>query len=179
MNLCFVFDEKSDFSDDTKPAAKQTASWTPSTTRTGRAHYENRHAPLLETVHLYFDLRRETISTLPSFALIELHINIPDQVMSHPPVQRMPDLCANMVSMGNDLYSYNAERSRDDEDHNFVTAVMQELGLSVQDAFEWIDKYHDSVATEFLALYEDLPVFSEETEDVNREIREYVDGLEN
>lgn len=60
-------------------------------------------------IQSYFDLRRETIGTLPSFALMELHMNIPDHVMSHPAVQRMTDLCTDMVSMGNDLFSYNAE----------------------------------------------------------------------
>lgn len=60
-------------------------------------------------IESYFDLRRETIGTLPSFALMELHMNIPDHVMSHPTVQRMTTLCTDMVSMGNDLYSYNAE----------------------------------------------------------------------
>jgi len=37
--------------------------------------------------------------------------------------------------------------------------VMQELRLSVRDAFDWIGRYDDSVATGFLALYKDLPVF--------------------
>jgi Delta6-protoilludene synthase len=60
-------------------------------------------------IQSYFDLRRETIGTLPSFALIELHMNIPDHVMSHPTVQSMTDLCTDMVNMGNDLYSYNVE----------------------------------------------------------------------
>lgn len=56
---------------------------------------------------------------------------------------------------------------------------MQELELSVQDAFDWIGRYHDGAAREFLGLYDDLPVFSEETEGVNSEIREYVYGLGN
>ncbi|KAK1834411.1 terpenoid synthase [Podospora conica] len=130
-------------------------------------------------IQSYFILRRDTIGTLPSFALIELHMNIPDHVMNHPSVQRMTDLCTDMVSIGNDLYSYNAERSRDDADHNLVTVVMKELGLSVQETYDWIGRYHDGVAAEFLALYEGLPVFSEETDDVNREIREYIHGLGN
>lgn len=57
----------------------------------------------------YFPLRRDTIGTLPSFSLIELHFNIPDHVINHPTIQRMTDLCTDMVSIGNDLYSYNAE----------------------------------------------------------------------
>lgn len=60
-------------------------------------------------IQSYFDLRRETTGTLPSFALMELHMKIPDYVMSHPALQRITDLCTDMVNMGNDLYSYNVE----------------------------------------------------------------------
>lgn len=72
-----------------------------------------------------------------------------------------------------------ARQSRDNADHNFVTVVMQELELSVQDAFDWIGRYHDGAATVVFALYEDPPVFLDETDEVNREIREYVYGLGN
>lgn len=56
---------------------------------------------------------------------------------------------------------------------------MQDLGLSVQDAFNWIGRYFGGAAIEFLKLYEDLPVFSEDTDEVSSEIREYVYGLGN
>jgi len=63
----------------------------------------------IRDIKSYFPLRRDTIGTLPSFAVIELHFNIPDHVMNHPTIQRMTDLCTDMVSIGNDLYSYNKE----------------------------------------------------------------------
>jgi len=56
---------------------------------------------------------------------------------------------------------------------------MNELGFSLQETFDWIGRYHDGVATEFLALYNDLPPFPDESDDVNREIREYAYGLGN
>jgi len=70
-------------------------------------------------------------------------------------------------------------QSRDDADHNLVTVVMNEKGLSLQETYDWIGRYHDDVADEFLRLYKDLPSFPDESEQVNREIREYVYGLGN
>src|SRR5262245_36019531 len=69
----------------------------------------DRNCGHVRDIKSYFSLRRETIGTLPSFALIELHFNIPDRVMEHPTIQRLTDLCTDMISIGNDLYSYNAE----------------------------------------------------------------------
>jgi len=60
-------------------------------------------------IESYLLLRRETIGAFPSFAIIELHFNIPDHVMEHPTLRRLGDLCSDMISIGNDLYSYNVE----------------------------------------------------------------------
>ncbi|KXX76221.1 Delta(6)-protoilludene synthase [Madurella mycetomatis] len=130
----------------------------------------------IHSIESYFPLRRKTIGSVPSFALIEMHFNIPDHVIFQPTIQRLTDLCTDMISIGNDMYSYNVEG---DEGHNLVTVVMNELGLSLQEAYDWIGRYHDGVAAEFLSLYKDLPNFPEESEEVNREVREYLDGLGN
>jgi hypothetical protein len=72
-----------------------------------------------------------------------------------------------------------SRQSRDDADHNLVTVVMKEKGLSLQETYDWIGRLHDDVADEFLRLYKDLPSFPDESEQVNREIREYAYGLGN
>jgi hypothetical protein len=94
----------------------------------------------------------------------------------------LSELCRHRPTSGGilALTDYSSGRqARGDEGHNLVTVVMNELGLSLQEAYDWIGCYHDNVANEFLALYKDLPSFPEESETVNREIREYAYGLGN
>jgi len=100
-------------------------------------------------------------------------------MIQHPTVERLAVLSADLIAMGNDLYSYNKEQACGDDSHNLVTVVMNELGLEVQDAFDWIGRCNDGMIEEFLALYEDLPVFEDESETANRELRVYVDGIGN
>ncbi|KAH8585340.1 terpenoid synthase [Bisporella sp. PMI_857] len=133
----------------------------------------------IRDINSYFLLRRETIGTLPSFALIELHYNIPDHVMKHPTIEYLTELCTDMISIGNDLYSYNTEQARGDEGHNLVTVVMVELDIPLQEAYDWIGHLHDDLVRDFLAEYTNFPSFPDESETVNREIREYADGLGN
>ncbi|KAK3994268.1 terpenoid synthase [Cladorrhinum sp. PSN332] len=131
----------------------------------------------IRSIAEYFIIRRDTIGLLPSLPINEVHFDIPDRVMEHPSVKKLEEVATDMVSIGNDLVSWNREQSRGEEGHNLVTVVVHELGLSVQEAFDWIGRYHDGLMQEFLSLYEDFPTFSEEGEQVNREIKEYLDDL--
>ena len=56
---------------------------------------------------------------------------------------------------------------------------MNELGLSLQKAFDWIGQYHDGLAAEFLSLYEHPPNFVDESDEVKKEVRAYLYGLGN
>jgi len=70
-------------------------------------------------------------------------------------------------------------QARGDEEHNIVAVTMNELGLSLQEAYDWVGRYHDGLANEFLDLHRNLPLFPDLSETTNWEIREYVDGLGN
>lgn len=56
---------------------------------------------------------------------------------------------------------------------------MAELNLGVQEAFDWIGRFHDELANEFIADYARVPSLFTESEAVNHEIRLYVDALGN
>ncbi|KAJ7443637.1 hypothetical protein B0H11DRAFT_2250554 [Mycena galericulata] len=62
-------------------------------------------------VNSYFEVRRETIGAKPSFAICEIHMNIPDEVMTHPVIAKLSILCIDALIIGNDLCSYNVERA--------------------------------------------------------------------
>ncbi|KAM7192315.1 terpene cyclase [Naviculisporaceae sp. PSN 640] len=131
----------------------------------------------IRDVETYFALRRQTIGTAPSYGLLDMHFNIPDYMIQHPHVQHMSDLATDMISMCNDLYSYNKEQATGEADHNLITVVMHQFGLTLHEAYEWVGSYHDDVLEEFIDLYETLPWFPNESEATNQELREYVNGL--
>ena len=46
----------------------------------------------------------------PSFAIIQAKMDLPDEVLSHPTIVTITAACGDMLSIANDLYSYNVER---------------------------------------------------------------------
>ncbi|KAJ7474145.1 isoprenoid synthase domain-containing protein [Mycena latifolia] len=45
---------------------------------------DDRNSSRIRDVKSYFEVRRDTIGAKPSFAICELHMNIPDEVITHP-----------------------------------------------------------------------------------------------
>ncbi|KAF8418014.1 isoprenoid synthase domain-containing protein, partial [Boletus edulis BED1] len=79
----------------------------------------------------YIDIRRDTLAVKPAFALSEMGLDIPDEIMSHPTIQEMAMASVDMVGIYNDFASYDVEQSRGDDNHNIVTIVMNMLGTDV------------------------------------------------
>ena len=63
----------------------------------------------LRTVENYFEIRRNTIGTRPSFVVLEFKMDILDDVMAHPSIVTLTDASTDMIAICNDLYSYNVE----------------------------------------------------------------------
>lgn len=63
----------------------------------------------IRSVDHYFELRRDTIGAKPSFAILEVKMDIPDEVMNHPSIVKLTSACIDMLIIGNDLCSYNVE----------------------------------------------------------------------
>ncbi|KAI0784430.1 terpenoid synthase [Abortiporus biennis] len=136
----------------------------------------DRNAHHIRDIKSYFEVRRDTIGAKPSFAIIEVNLNLPNKVMDHPVIKELTNLCIDMICIGNDLYSYNVEQSRGDEGHNLVTIVMQQLGLDIHDALRWISHLHDEIAAKFLEAWNHIPVYSGP---LDFEVRRYTEGLGN
>lgn len=62
----------------------------------------------------YFDVRRGTISATPAFAMIEMPLDIPDEVMSHPAIQEMVLAAIDMTAIANvsDIHDQIASYTR-------------------------------------------------------------------
>ncbi|KAJ7651000.1 terpenoid synthase [Roridomyces roridus] len=136
----------------------------------------DREARYIRNVHSYMLMRRDTIGSRPAFAICEMHMNIPDEIMAHPAIVRLSDLSTDGIIISNDLCSYNVEQARGDDNHNLVTVVMNQYRMDVQDAMDWIGELHGKMVDEFMEIWRTVPTFGGP---VDREIRTYVDGMAN
>ncbi|KAM7218649.1 Isoprenoid synthase domain containing protein [Rhypophila decipiens] len=128
----------------------------------------------------YLALRRYTIGAEPSFVLNAMHMDLPDHVVAHPTLKRLEELSTDMIILGNDIVSYDREQSQPGQaEHNIISAIMSSLKLDVQGAMDWVGRYHDGLVDEFLAEFETLPTFPEESQQVNAYVVEYADALAN
>jgi len=55
----------------------------------------------IRDINNYLDLRRDTSAVKPTFALIEIGLDIPDEVMSHPAIEVMISTSVDMVILNN------------------------------------------------------------------------------
>ena len=70
---------------------------------------ENRITNHIRSVEHYFAVHRGSIGVQPSLAICEIYLNIPDDIMKHPVIMKLSELCIDLILIGNDLYSYNVE----------------------------------------------------------------------
>ncbi|KAN0078464.1 Isoprenoid synthase domain containing protein [Tylopilus felleus] len=132
----------------------------------------NKHR--IRDIKSYIDVRRDTIGAKPSFALLELALDIPDEVIAHPAIQEMSFASIDMLCIGNDIVSWNLEQSRGDDSHNIVKIVMNELGVDVNGAMLWVQDFHTQLEQKFHAAMAALPEWDEP---LNSQVKEYCDGL--
>ncbi|KAF8990109.1 terpenoid synthase [Cyathus striatus] len=130
----------------------------------------------VHTIESYMKSRRITIGAKLFTAMNRLYIDIPDYVMSNEVIDCLHETIYDMHSIGNDIYSYNVEQARGDSLLNLVTIVMHQLQLDVQNAYDWIGKYHDEISEKFLKSYGNLPSWGQE---VDQSVAQYVDDLGN
>ncbi|KAI1428000.1 isoprenoid synthase domain-containing protein [Xylaria sp. FL1777] len=112
------------------------------------------HIPDLAT---YFPVRRNTSGAPSTIVFGEMDLDIPDDIREHPSIREMKTLAVDLIVIANDLLSYNKEQAVGDDEHNIVTVIMKEFGLSVQDAFDEAGKLSNTKMDRFHHLYYNLP----------------------
>jgi len=126
----------------------------------------------------YITVRRDTIGCKPCFALIEYvaQIDLPDDVVSHPVIKAMEEATNDVITLSNDILSYNVEQSCGDGMHNMIAVLMEEQGLDLQSAVDYIGQ----LCKDNIQRFEDnraiLPSWGEE---IDRQVAIYIDGLQN
>jgi len=137
---------------------------------------EDRTKHHIRTFDSYLEVRRDTIGAKPSFAILELDMDLPDEVFNHPTLENLRMWVIDMLCIGNDICSYNIEQARGDDLHNMVTIVMHQNDTDVDGAMTWIGEFHDRLAKSFLLTKDRLPSWGGS---IDAQVARYVHGLGN
>ncbi|KAG6876666.1 hypothetical protein C0993_001380 [Termitomyces sp. T159_Od127] len=136
---------------------------------------QDRAQNYIRNIDDYLLLRRDTIGAKPSFVLLEFKLNLPDEVFEDLVIQRLVNICVDMIILSNDMYSFNVEQARRD-DHNIVTTLMHHENLDLEEAMKWIRDYASKLVQNFMDALNYVPYFGEE---IQGDVKRYLDGLGN
>ncbi|KAG1793407.1 isoprenoid synthase domain-containing protein [Suillus plorans] len=151
MNLFFIYDEYTDFENDalTKNMA-DIVFWAraiKSASLSSKRHF-------LETFPAYLysvlQLRCKTVGVIPSFPILEMAIDFPDEVLYHPIIMDLAECITDLVLIDNDMISYNKEQVVGNKAHSIISTIMFDLGLDVSGAMAWAAHYHTEVQKRFI-----------------------------
>ncbi|KAJ7290091.1 terpenoid synthase [Mycena rebaudengoi] len=123
----------------------------------------------IRSISEYLQLRRGTIGVRPSFDFFLLTDDLPDSVVDHPHIERLTCGAIDMTILANDLYSYNVEQSRGDDEHNMVTVAMREKNLSVQQAVDHIGEQYHHISRAFCEDMKNFPTFPASIDNLAKE----------
>jgi len=125
----------------------------------------------------YIALRRDNGGCKAAFVLIEygLGIDLPDFVVEHPVIEALNQETNDFVAWSNDIYSWNVEQARGDT-ANMVTVVMKHCHLTLQQAMDFVGALCCRSIDRFMENKALLPKW--ESEKLNRDVENYVKGLE-
>ncbi|KAJ6477498.1 terpenoid synthase [Mycena vulgaris] len=131
----------------------------------------------IRNVAEYLATRRDNIGAKPSFAVLDLALNVHDDVITHPCIEKLTVYTTDMLIIGNDLCSYRVEFASGDVAHNILTVVMHEFDIDLPSAVLRVENYHRDLVENFLAVFKELPRWGET--EIDRQVASYVHGLGN
>jgi len=75
-----------------------------------------------------------------------------------------------------DIFSYNVEQARGDDTHNLIPIFMEHHSMNLQEAVDKVGELCKNTIDAFISNLERIPDFEDER--VNREVKLYVQGLQ-
>ncbi|KAG1902512.1 isoprenoid synthase domain-containing protein [Suillus fuscotomentosus] len=93
----------------------------------------------------YLKLRQYTAGLIPCLFIYEMGVDLPDEVFYHPVIMDLAECLSYLISIDNDMVSYNKEQAVGNEGHSMISIVMVELGLDISGAMAWAAHYHTEV----------------------------------
>ncbi|KAG6875356.1 hypothetical protein C0993_009621 [Termitomyces sp. T159_Od127] len=136
---------------------------------------QERSRYVIKNVDEYFLFRRNAIGAKPAFEVLDFALNLPDKVFEDPVIQRLSDVCVDLIIIIEDLY--HVEQASDIKGpNNLVTILTDHENLDLPEAMQWIDKHASKLVRNFLDDFNRMPSFGEE---LKFDVACYVNGMAN
>ncbi|KXN85516.1 Delta(6)-protoilludene synthase [Leucoagaricus sp. SymC.cos] len=135
---------------------------------------EDRETKRIRSVEDYLKLRRETFGAQATISLLGFGLELPEEVLLHPVMQKMTLAAMDLLCITNDMHSYAVEVARGIAFHNIVTSIMQDHEMDVPAAMEWLENFGKHRVATFLNGIEELPSWGEE---IDVDIQRYIDSI--
>ena len=77
----------------------------------------------IRTIDKYMEVRRNTVGTMPSFALLGIGLNLPDEAVLHPVIDELSALASDMISLSNvsqDTTAFPHDKVKISVGHGFI-----------------------------------------------------------
>ncbi|KAH7908011.1 isoprenoid synthase domain-containing protein, partial [Hygrophoropsis aurantiaca] len=137
------------------------------------AQSADRDQGICRSVDGYLAARRDNIALRPSFMVLEIAMELPDEVYYHPEVVELTGYITDIVIIDNDIASYNREQATGDENYNLITAAIHEYNLDVGSAIAWAASCHTELQRKFVDGLKKVPSWGSEIDD---QLQEYIHG---
>ncbi|KAK0443679.1 terpenoid synthase [Desarmillaria tabescens] len=137
---------------------------------------KDRHQHCIRSIDDCFDVRRLTIGVDPSYAMLELGYDLPDEVFYHPTVVALRQMSCDLIILDNDLASYNKEQALEEYPHNIITSVIHELNCDLGEALSWVSDRHRSIRNRFLRMWTEISSWGP---DIDGLASQYLHGVAN
>ncbi|KAI5835131.1 terpenoid synthase [Schizophyllum commune Tattone D] len=128
------------------------------------------------SIQEFLPVRRDNSGVRPGFDLIEycLGIDLPEFVFENPTFQEFYWASLDMICWQNDLYSYSVESAKGIGAVNFITVLMEELGLDIQGAADYVSEVYTRLFSQYEHGRKSLPSWDPETD---MAVARYVNGI--
>ncbi|KAG1869402.1 terpenoid synthase [Suillus subalutaceus] len=107
---------------------------------------------------------------------IQSYFDLRHEVISHSTIEDVVAVSLDMMTLSNDILSYDLEQARGDDDHNIVKIVMHEFDTDVNGAMLWVADHHTKLEKKYFKAVAAIPKWGEP---IDSQVREYCDGLGN
>ncbi|KAI1782453.1 terpenoid synthase [Ganoderma leucocontextum] len=144
---------------------------------------EARDRGVILTRDAYLAICLENVGVRSLYAMGELLLSIPDHLYEHPLLARMTRLGCEIITINNDVVSYNREQATGVGGFNIVTITMHHDGLTLDDAIRSLVKRNLELEGQYVQCLREFCSFlggpgrAEKTSD--SEIRRYLEHMGN
>ncbi|EIW83393.1 terpenoid synthase [Coniophora puteana RWD-64-598 SS2] len=128
------------------------------------------------SIDAYLTIRRDTVGVMPFFPFLRPSADdrATENVWNSPIIAELTGYIVDMYIYDNDTISYAREHALGDIGHNIITLLMRDLNIDLGSAVSWAVMQHAVAQRAFIEGIARLPSWDA---DVDRQVRDYLDGL--